>query len=239
MNLIDTLNQKNMKQRISDFKVGDTVRVHQKIIEGSKERIQVFEGVVINRRAGVNINGTFIVRKISEGVGVERTYLVHSPKITKIEVIRRGKVRRANLSYLRALTGKKAKLKEKQFDSLIVNVVDEPATDKNTDINEPQIDTEGSEEIRASEESVSLSADDGSVDAEVTELSSADEEDEEKLKEISTEKEASIEEMESEEVHETEEENTPEDESNLPEEEIEIGVEKAEEEDTHNQEKSK
>lgn len=232
MNLIAELNQKNMKQKITDFKVGDTVRVHQKIVEGNKERIQIFEGVVIKTRAGKNVNGTVTVRKISEGVGVERTYLIHSPKVVKIEVTRRGKVRRANLSYLRNLRGKKAKLKEKQFDSLIVNIADE---DKTEEVKTSSEDTKDKEPKNENDQD--LKADDASNDesADVTELNPADEEDEEKLKEISTEKLAEKEEKASEKVHEVEEENTPEDESNLPEEETEEGLDKAEDEDTKGQ----
>jgi large subunit ribosomal protein L19 len=93
------------------FKAGDTVRVHVKVKEGNRERIQIFEGVVIRRRGG-NISETFTVRKISYGVGVERTFPLHTPKIDKIEVVRRGRVRRAKLYYLRNLTGKAARIKE-------------------------------------------------------------------------------------------------------------------------------
>ncbi len=93
------------------FRPGDTVRVHVKVIEGTRERIQIFEGVVIKRRGG-GISETFTVRKVSYGVGVERTFPVHTPKIAKLEVIRRGKVRRAKLYYLRKLRGKKARIKE-------------------------------------------------------------------------------------------------------------------------------
>ncbi|WP_102028196.1 50S ribosomal protein L19 [Salirhabdus sp. Marseille-P4669] len=94
-----------------DFRPGDTLKVHVKVVEGNRERIQVFEGVVIKRR-GSGISETFTVRKISYGVGVERTFPVHSPRVDKIEVSRRGKVRRAKLYYLRALRGKAARIKE-------------------------------------------------------------------------------------------------------------------------------
>nr|CAD70601.1 50S ribosomal protein L19 [Bacillus megaterium] [Priestia megaterium DSM 319] len=93
------------------FRPGDTVRVHVNIVEGTRERVQVFEGVVIKRRGG-GISETFTVRKISYGVGVERTFPLHTPKIAKIEVMRRGKVRRAKLYYLRELRGKAARIKE-------------------------------------------------------------------------------------------------------------------------------
>lgn len=224
-----------MKNKVTDFKPGDTVRVHQKIVEGSKERIQIFEGVVIKQRAGKNVNGTFTVRKISEGVGVERLFLVHSPRVTKIEVVKRGKVRRANLSYLRDLRGKKAKLKEKQFDSLVVNVVEESTTDKDTDNTGEQIDTDESVKISGLKKSEKISGEDDELDAEVTELDPADEEDEEKLKEKSTEDVAKEEAKESKKVHEKEEENTPDDETNLEEKEVEEGLDKAGDEDTKNQ----
>jgi large subunit ribosomal protein L19 len=93
------------------FRGGDTIRVHAKVIEGDKERIQVFEGVVLSRH-GAGIRDTVLVRKVSNGVGVERTFLVHSPRLDKIEVMRRGKVRRAKLYYLRNLSGKAARIKE-------------------------------------------------------------------------------------------------------------------------------
>ncbi|SHJ59992.1 large subunit ribosomal protein L19 [Anaerobranca californiensis DSM 14826] len=111
MEIIKELEKEQMKSDIPQFKAGDTVRVHVKVIEGQRERIQVFEGVVIKRK-GSGIRETFTVRRISYGVGVERTFPIHSPKIDKIEVIRIGKVRRAKLYYLRNLTGKAARIKE-------------------------------------------------------------------------------------------------------------------------------
>ncbi|PIP30902.1 50S ribosomal protein L19 [bacterium (Candidatus Howlettbacteria) CG_4_10_14_3_um_filter_37_10] len=121
MNLISIVEKKHLKN-IPDLKSGDTVRVHQKVREGSKERIQIFEGVVIRIRGGKGTSATFTVRKIASGVGVERTYPLHSPNIVKIEVLRRAKVRRAYLGYLRGLRGKAARMKEQQFDKLAVNV---------------------------------------------------------------------------------------------------------------------
>ncbi|MEH7145135.1 50S ribosomal protein L19, partial [Priestia megaterium] len=100
-----------LKTDLPTFRPGDTVRVHVNIVEGTRERVQVFEGVVIKRRGG-GISETFTVRKISYGVGVERTFPLHTPKIAKIEVMRRGKVRRAKLYYLRELRGKAARIKE-------------------------------------------------------------------------------------------------------------------------------
>ncbi|OEH91241.1 50S ribosomal protein L19 [Bacillus solimangrovi] len=109
--LIEEITQEQLKSDLPAFRPGDTVRVHVNIVEGSRERIQVYEGVVIKRRGG-GISETFTVRKVSYGVGVERTFPVHTPKIAKLEVIRRGKVRRAKLYYLRNLRGKAARIKE-------------------------------------------------------------------------------------------------------------------------------
>ncbi|WP_349410475.1 50S ribosomal protein L19 [Pseudalkalibacillus sp. SCS-8] len=109
--LLNDITKEQLKTDLPDFRAGDTVRVDVKVVEGTRERIQVFEGVVIKRR-GSGISETFTVRKISYGVGVERTFPVHSPKIAKIDVVRHGKVRRAKLYYLRALRGKAARIKE-------------------------------------------------------------------------------------------------------------------------------
>lgn len=111
MDIIRMLEQEQMKKDIPAFRVGDTVKVHLKVVEGGRERIQVFEGVVIRRRGG-GMRETFTVRRISYGVGVERTIPLHSPRIDKIEVVRKGKVRRARLYYLRKLRGKAARIKE-------------------------------------------------------------------------------------------------------------------------------
>ncbi len=109
--LIKKVTQDQLRTDLPDFRPGDTVKVHVKVVEGTRERIQVFEGVVIRRR-GSGISETFTVRKISYGVGVERTFPVHSPRVDKVEVTRRGRVRRAKLYYLRALRGKAARIKE-------------------------------------------------------------------------------------------------------------------------------
>jgi large subunit ribosomal protein L19 len=109
--LIEEITKEQLRSDLPAFRPGDTVRVHVKVVEGTRERIQLFEGVVIKRRGG-GISETFTVRKVSYGVGVERTFPVHTPKIAKLEVIRRGKVRRAKLYYLRNLRGKKARIKE-------------------------------------------------------------------------------------------------------------------------------
>ena len=113
MDIIKNLEQEQLKKDLPNFQPGDTVKVHVKVVEGNRERIQVFEGVVI-RRSGGGLRETFTVRRVSYGVGVERIFPVHSPKIEKIEVVRKGKVRRAKLYYLRELKGKAARIKDKR-----------------------------------------------------------------------------------------------------------------------------
>jgi large subunit ribosomal protein L19 len=113
MNTLDALDAESLRSDIPDFRPGDTLKVHVRVIEGSRERVQVFQGVAI-RRQGAGVRETFTVRKISFGVGVERTFPVHSPNIAKIERVSRGDVRRAKLYYLRELRGKAAKIKEKR-----------------------------------------------------------------------------------------------------------------------------
>ena len=111
--ILNQVAQDQLRTDLPEFRAGDTVKVHVKVVEGSRERIQVFEGVVIRRRGG-GISETFTVRKISYGVGVERTVPVHSPRVAKIDVARKGKVRRAKLYYLRNLRGKAARIKERR-----------------------------------------------------------------------------------------------------------------------------
>ncbi len=113
MNILDTITEEYKKTDIPVFHVGDTVKVHIKIKEGSRERIQVFEGFVLKRQGG-GVSETFTVRKISSGIGVEKTFPLHSPKIEKIELVRKGDVRRAKLNYMRQRTGKAAKIKTKE-----------------------------------------------------------------------------------------------------------------------------
>ncbi len=112
MNIIDRIDQEQMRFDLPEFRPGDTVKVHIRIIEGNKERIQVFQGVVIKRKRG-NMNATFTVRKISHGVGVEKTFALHSPRIETIEVVTRGRVRRSRLYYLRDRRGKAARIRER------------------------------------------------------------------------------------------------------------------------------
>jgi large subunit ribosomal protein L19 len=113
MNTLDNLDAASVRSDVPDFRPGDTLKVHVRVIEGSRSRIQVFQGAVIRRQGG-GVRETFTVRKVSFGVGVERTFPVHTPVIEKIEVVTRGDVRRAKLYYLRDLRGKKAKIKEKR-----------------------------------------------------------------------------------------------------------------------------
>lgn len=112
MNIINQLEKEQLKSETPDFRVGDTVKVHIRITEGKRERIQIFEGIVMKRQGG-GVSEAITVRKISSGFGVEKTLPIHSPKIEKIEVTRRGKVRRARLNYLRNRVGKRAKVKER------------------------------------------------------------------------------------------------------------------------------
>jgi large subunit ribosomal protein L19 len=113
MDVIEALEREQMRLDIPDFRSGDTVKVHAKIKEGDKERIQVFQGVVIRKRKG-KMGATFTVRKVSYGIGVERIFPLHSPNIDKVEIISRGKVRRGRLYYMRKLKGKAARIKEKR-----------------------------------------------------------------------------------------------------------------------------
>lgn len=111
--LIRKVTEAYMKNDVPEFRPGDNVKVHVKIVEGNRERIQIFEGLVIKRRGG-GISETFTVRKNSYGVGVERTFPIHTPNVAKIEVVRRGKVRRAKLNYIRTLSAKAARIKERR-----------------------------------------------------------------------------------------------------------------------------
>jgi large subunit ribosomal protein L19 len=115
---------KDQEKKLPDLRTGDTIKVHQKIKEGDKERIQIFEGIIIAKKHGKGISATITVRKVVDGVGVERVFPIHSPALDKIEVVRHAKVRRAKLYYLRTAKGKKAKLKRKDFAAAIA---DKPA----------------------------------------------------------------------------------------------------------------
>ena len=119
MQTLDSVDAASLRTDVPDFRPGDTLKVHVRVVEGNRERVQVFEGVVIRRRAG-GINENFTVRRIaSHGIGVERTFLLHSPRIDRIEVTRRGRVRRAKLYYLRGLTGRAARIKERRPKTVV------------------------------------------------------------------------------------------------------------------------
>jgi len=111
MNIIDKIDSEQMRYDHPDFRPGDTVKVYIRIVEGDKERVQVFQGVLLKRKRG-NMDATFTVRKISNGVGVEKTFALHSPRLEKVEIVSRGKVRRSRLFYLRERRGKSARIKE-------------------------------------------------------------------------------------------------------------------------------
>lgn len=128
--LIQAVNRAQQKKKIVDVRSGDTVRVHQKIKEGSKERIQVFEGVVIRTDRKASLTSSLTVRRVASGVGVEKTYLLHSPLVLKVEVTKRSKVRRKYLSYLRARSGKSARLTGVEFDKNKVNAANKAAEEE-------------------------------------------------------------------------------------------------------------
>ena len=113
-NIIERIDREQMRHDMPDFRPGDSVKVHIRIIEGNKERVQIFEGVVLRKRKG-NMGATFTVRKISHGVGVEKTFALHSPRLEKVEIVSRGKVRQSRLYYLRGLRGKAARIKSRDL----------------------------------------------------------------------------------------------------------------------------
>jgi large subunit ribosomal protein L19 len=136
-NVIAQIDAKQKKRAVVDIRSGDTVRVHQKIIEGGKERVQIFEGLVIKASRKDSLTSSITVRRIASGVGVEKNYLVHSPSVLKIEVTKRSKVRRNYLSYMRKLTGKSARLTGVEFDKKAVNAIhDEQAEAEETKLRE-------------------------------------------------------------------------------------------------------
>lgn len=146
MDMIKSIEHEQLKNKIPELRVGDTVRVHQRIKEGNRERIQVFEGIIIKKQGG-GVNATFTVRRVSYGVGVEKTFLVHSPLMEKVELVRVGKARRAKLFYLRDRVGKAAKTKEK----IGARIEDREITVKEELIEEPVV-----EETAAPEEAPAI-----------------------------------------------------------------------------------
>ena len=148
--VIEQIEAKHKKKAVVDVKSGDTVRVHQKIREGGKERIQIFEGLVIKASRKNSLTSNFTVRRIASGVGVEKTFLIHSPNILKVEVVRRSKVRRNYLTYMRSLTGKSARLSGVDFDKEGVNAIhDEAAEAEEERIHEEQVEGYDPEAVKA------------------------------------------------------------------------------------------
>lgn len=147
------ISDKQKKKAVVDIRPGDTVRVHQKIREGGKERIQIFEGLVIKAARKNSLTSSFMVRRISSGVGVEKSFMIHSPNILKVEVVRRSKVRRNYLTYMRELTGKSARLSGVEFDKEAVNAIhDEAAEAEEERIHEEQVENYDPEEAKAVKE---------------------------------------------------------------------------------------
>ncbi len=153
MDIIKSIEHEQLKNKIPDLHVGDTIKVHQRIKEGNRERIQVFEGIIIKKQGG-GVNATFTVRRVAYGVGVEKTFLVHSPMVEKVEVVRVGKSRRAKLYYLRDRIGKSAKTKENLGARIENNeitlkeeMVEEPAVENETVAEETTVENIASEEV--------------------------------------------------------------------------------------------
>ncbi len=145
MNTTDLIEKSYLRSDIPEFRPGDTVKVHVRVVEGNRERVQVFQGVVIRRQNG-GLRETFTVRKISFGVGVERTFPVHSPSIAKLEVVSRGAVRRAKLYYLRELRGKKARIRERRLDETKLAALEAAAADAAA-LAEAELESDGEEPV--------------------------------------------------------------------------------------------
>jgi large subunit ribosomal protein L19 len=156
MNDTDLIEQSFLRSDIPEFRPGDTVKVHVRVVEGNRERVQVFQGVVIRRQHG-GLRETFTVRKISFGVGVERTFPVHSPSIARLEVVSRGAVRRAKLYYLRDLRGKKARIRERRIDDAKLAAMEEAAA-------AAAAEAEADEESEAEAEDAAADVDTGGAD---------------------------------------------------------------------------
>ncbi len=164
--LIQKVNDEQKKKQVVDVRSGDTVRVHQKIKEGNKERIQVFEGVVIRTDNKGQHTSRITVRKIASGVGVEKSFLLHSPLVEKVEIVRRAKVRRNFLSYLRQRSGKSARLSAVQFDREAVNAIrDEPAEEEEVRIKERKAADAAEHQAAKEAEEAELAAKQAEVEA--------------------------------------------------------------------------
>jgi large subunit ribosomal protein L19 len=180
MNKTDLIEQAYLRSDIPDFRPGDTVKVHVRVVEGNRERVQVFQGVVIRRQNG-GLRETFTVRKISFGVGVERTFPLHSPSIARLEIVTRGRVRRAKLYYLRDLRGKKARIKERRIDdeklaameaaalALQESEADEPDGSSHSASDAVASDAAASDDVEASDDEVEASEDEREPSAEAAE----------------------------------------------------------------------
>jgi len=155
--ILESLMKEGMKSGIPNFRPGDTVRVHARIVEGNKERIQLFEGVVLKRHKGTGANATFTVRKVSYNIGVERTFLLHSPRIEKIEVVSRGHARRARLFHLRPLRGKAAKIKSR-YGAIEEVQETQAAVEPSESSAEPASATNGHAEVEPTQESSAAQA---------------------------------------------------------------------------------
>ena len=157
MNVIDLITREQEKREVPVLRPGDTVRVHVKVVEGTRERIQVFEGVVIAVRGKKGLGTRFTVRRVSHGVGVERTFLVHSPRLDRIEVLRHGQVRRAKLFYLREKVGKHARIRERRSpvggpDMVLLSTDEREAAEEEAALAEPELAAEEVAEAPAAEE---------------------------------------------------------------------------------------
>ena len=172
MNTTDLVEQSYLRKGIPSFRPGDTVKVHVRVVEGNRERVQVFQGVVI-RRSGGGLRETFTVRKISFGVGVERTFPVHSPSIAKLEVLQRGQVRRAKLYYLRELRGKKARIKERRVDEAKIAAMDAMGLEDDQDDVDADIEVLDQAETAADLEATPEGSDAGDETADEDEVADA------------------------------------------------------------------
>lgn len=175
---------KYLKKTVVDVKSGDTVKVHQKIREAGKERVQIFEGMVIRTNRAKSLTSTFTVRRIASGIGVEKTYLIHSPSILKVEVIKRSKVRRNYLSYMRGLRGKSARLSGIEFDRDAVNVVE----DEQAEVEESKIheEKEKAHEEAEAKKAAEQAAEEAKVQAALAKRQAADDKQAKEAAETST-----------------------------------------------------
>jgi large subunit ribosomal protein L19 len=179
--VIEEITAKHKKKAVVSVKSGDTVRVHQKIIEGSKERVQVFEGLIIRVSRKNSLTASFTVRRVTSGVGVEKTFLSHSPTVLKVEVTKRSKVRRNYLSYMRERTGKRARLTGMEFDKEAVNAVhDEKAEAEEAKIHEEQLEAYDPETAKAEKAEEKAEADAATTESNKSEAEKIEEQPKEK-----------------------------------------------------------